>query len=182
MRETFLDYFLDIEDPRISGMVIYPLEELLFTTLCGVLCGANDWVVVSEYGKANLAYLGQFLPYKNGAASHDTYCNVFATLDSDKFSDCFFKWAESLLSKVEGIVAIDGKTVRRSHDHTGNKRAIHVISAFATAQGLVIGQKKTDEKSNEITMIPELLEKLLLYSSKLEMCSYDRVFFAAKNK
>lgn len=73
MTDTFLDYFSGIEDPRISGIVTYPLEELIFTTLCGVLCGANDWVVVSEYGKGNLAYLGQFLPYKNGAASHDTY-------------------------------------------------------------------------------------------------------------
>jgi predicted transposase YbfD/YdcC len=159
---TFMSHFSKLPEPRISGMVTYPLNEILLVSLCAVLSGCDDFVEISEYGKEKLEFLRKFLPFSNGIPSHDTYANVFRMLDFTAFSECFISWVKSLSESLEGIIAIDGKTLRGSQDRKHGKAAIHMVSAFAHAQGLVLGQQKVSDKSNEITAIPELLDKLVI--------------------
>jgi predicted transposase YbfD/YdcC len=131
--------------------------------LCGVVCGANNWVEIEAYGKAKYEWLRQFLALPNGIPSHDTFGDVFARIDPEAFERCFPAWVNELVSLSGGqVVAIDGKTLRGASDSGAGKRAIHMVSAWASANGLVLGQVKVDEKSNEITAIPALLELLAL--------------------
>lgn len=156
---SFLEHFADLPDPR-TRQAEYPLPELLLVAVCAVLSGADNWVDVSDWGRAKLGWLRQFLPFTNGIASHDTFGRVFALLDAAVFEACFIAWMAALCPALEGVVAIDGKTVRRSK--SAGQKAIHMVSAFAHGLGLALGQVKTSEKSNEITAIPELLDALLL--------------------
>jgi predicted transposase YbfD/YdcC len=159
---SFLSYFSKLSDPRIKGLTTYPLQEIILMTLCGVLSGCDDFVDISEYGKEKITFLRTLLPFENGVPSHDTLSNVFRMLDFEVFSECFINWVKSLSCSLEGVVAIDGKTMCGSQDRKNGKAAIHMVSAFAHAQGLVIGQEKVDSKSNEITAIPTLLDKLVI--------------------
>lgn len=154
----FLDYFMLLDEPRVSGCIKYPANELLLLTLCAVISGCNDWKEIQEYGEHKLEFLRSLLPFKNGIASYQTIRRFFSAIDHDYFSLCFTAWAESLAKHVEGVIAIDGKTIRGSR--SGDKKPLHVISAFAHAQGIVISQAKVDDKSNEISAIPGLLDKL----------------------
>ncbi len=155
----FLEHFAGLEDPRTRESD-YPLRELLLVAVCAVLSGADTWVDVADWGRAKLGWLRRFLPFGNGTASHDTFGRVFALLDAAGFEGCFIAWMASLCPALEGVVAVDGKTVRRSR-HAGRK-AIHLVSAYAHGLGMTLGQLKTAKKSNEITAIPELLDALLL--------------------
>jgi predicted transposase YbfD/YdcC len=157
---SFLSHFAKLQDPRITGMVTYPLNELLLLSLCAVLSGCDDFVDIVAYGEEKIDFLRRFLPFDNGIPAHDTLSNVFRVIDFETFSDCFLSWVKSLVNNLDGIVAIDGKTIRGSQDRINGKAAIHMISAFAHSQGLVLGQQKVEEKSNEITAIPALLDKL----------------------
>ena len=159
---SFLSHFNNLSDPRIRGMSTYPLNEILLVTLCAVLSGCDDFVDIAEYGTEKIIFLKQFLPFSNGIASHDTFSNVFRMIDFQAFSDCFMSWVKSLVNHLDGVIAIDGKTICGSQDRIKGKAAIHMISAFAHSQGLVVGQQKVDAKSNEITSIPVLLDKLAI--------------------
>lgn len=158
----FLTHFADLPDPRQALKVLYPLDEVLLLTLCAVICGADGWVAVSLFGKAKLAFLRRFLPFKNGVPSHDQLGLIFGALDAAAFQSCFIAWAQSLSKGIAGVVAVDGKTLRRSFDKAGGKGAIHMVSAWSSAQKLVLGARAVKEKSNEIAAIPELLDLLAI--------------------
>jgi predicted transposase YbfD/YdcC len=158
----FLAHFAGLADPRQSKKVLYPLEEVLLLTLCAVLCGADGWVSVALFGKQKLAFLRRFLPFANGTPSHDQLGLIFGALDAEGFQSCFAAWTQSLARAVEGVVAIDGKTARRSFDRALGRGAVHMISAWSSVQKLVLAARAVDEKSNEITAIPELLELLAI--------------------
>jgi predicted transposase YbfD/YdcC len=134
---------------------------MLFLTLCAVMSGADGWTEVELYGQAKLEWLRQFVPLVNGIPSHDTLGRVFARLDPPQLENCFLRWTSALAEASAGrLIAIDGKTIRRSFDKAGGKAAIHMVSAWCDANHLVLGQVATEEKSNEITAIPRLLDML----------------------
>ena len=158
----FLDSFADLDDPRQQAKVLYPLEEILLLCLCAVLSGADCWVDVAVYGQQRLQFLRRFLAFQHGTPSHDQLGILFAKLDSTQFQQCFIAWVQRFTAAVRGVVAVDGKTLRRSFDHAGGQGPIHLISAWSSAQRVVLGQRKVSQKSNEITAIPKLLELLEL--------------------
>ena len=156
---VFLNHFKDMRDPRQRGKVMYPLEEILLLALLAVLAGAESFVDIARFGCMKLELLRRFRPFLDGTPSHDHLGDIFAALDAEQFQRCFVSWVASLIGVPEGVVAIDGKTVRRSGGKAG-KGAIHMVSAFAASQRLVLGQVKVAEKSNEIVAIPKLLDLL----------------------
>lgn len=158
----FLEHFRGVADYRVPGLVTYPLDEILLSTLSGLLSGAEDWEDVVTLGEAHLDWLKGYLPFESGIASADTYQKVFRSLDSEALATSFVSWVASLAGRVEGVVAIDGKTSRGSKQDALGSGALHMLSAFAHASGLVIGQKATYGKGREITAIPELLAVLAL--------------------
>ena len=156
----WMEHFEDLDDPRQSGKVAYPLSEMLLQCLLAVLAGADSWVEIALFGKRKLDFLRRFAAFEHGTPSHDQFGNLFAALDAEAFQGCFIAWVASLTKLGHDIVAIDGKTLRRSYQEGGGKAPIHMISAFSSSQRLVIGQRKVADKSNEITAIPELLDLL----------------------
>ena len=157
--ETWKDCFETLPDPRVVGRTSHRLLDILFLTLCGVICGMDDWEAVEEWGQARLDWLRQFVPLENGIPSHDTLGRVFAVLDAAQFEACFVRWMSALCPSLEGeIVAIDGKTARRSYE--SDQAALHMVHAFVCGRGLTLGQWKTEEKSNEITALPVLIDSL----------------------
>jgi predicted transposase YbfD/YdcC len=162
-RDTSLSrHFAALTDPRADRGQEHRLVDIVTIALCAVLCGADDWVAVETFGRAKEAWLRTFLALPGGIPSHDTFGRVFARLDPDEFRACFLAWVGAVTGgeAAAGVVAIDGKTARRSHDRGRGKAALHLVSAWATSSGLVLGQVATDEKSNEITAIPALLRLL----------------------
>lgn len=161
---SFLDHFKDLEDPRSERNRDYTMSEILLVTLCAAICGAEGWQDVEDFGKAKIDYLRQFLPYKNGIPSDDTYRRFFRAIDPKQFQELFRNWVLSLQSQIEKkLIAIDGKSSRHSFD--GETGMLHMVSAYATEARLVLAQEKVSEKSNEITAIPKLLEWLDLRGS-----------------
>lgn len=155
----FIDFFREIPDHRINRKKLHQVEEILLLTFCGMIAGCDSWEDLELFGKTKLDYLMQYLPYKNGSPSDDTLRRFFRVLDPEVFESCFIKWVKSFqLDLANKIVAVDGKTSRRSFD--GENRALHLVSAFVSELGITLGQLKTADKSNEITAIPELLEML----------------------
>ena len=160
---SIMDHFQGLEDPRIERSKRHQLLDIVAIAICAVICGADSWVYVEMFGKSKEEWFRSFLDLPHGIPSHDTFGDVFSRLDPDRFQECFMEWSQSVAELLPGeVVAIDGKTVRRSHDKRGGKQAIHLVSAWASANTLTLGQVKTDEKSNEITAIPRLLEMLEL--------------------
>ncbi len=159
---AFLDFFADLEDPRIDRHKLYPLDEILLTTLCAYICDAKSWEDIQEFGETRLDFLKKYLPYENGIPSHDTFARVFSLINPKEFKQCFVKWVQTLQKHVSEIINIDGKTLRGSFDKEDDQKAIHMVSAFASNSRLVLGQEKVNEKSNEITAIPKLLDLLFL--------------------
>jgi predicted transposase YbfD/YdcC len=158
----WLEFFEEVAEPRQKAKVLYPLPELLLCCLVGVLCGAEGWVEVEEYCEAKLDFLRRFLRFEHGIASHDTFSDVFNALDPEGFKAAFIAWTAALQEDIREIVAIDGKTLRRSFDRGQGRGPIHMISAWAAGQRLVLGQLAVGAKDNEITAIPELLALLSL--------------------
>jgi predicted transposase YbfD/YdcC len=156
---VFLHHFSDLPDPRQRGKVMYPLDEILLLALLAVLGGADSFVEIARFGCKKRELLRRFRPYLDGTPSHDHLGDIFAALDATHFQRCFVAWVASLIGVPAGVVAIDGKTARRSGGKAG-KGAIHMVSAFAAGQRLVLGQVKVAEKSNEIVAIPKLLDML----------------------
>jgi predicted transposase YbfD/YdcC len=158
----WLEHFEDLDDPRQAGKVAYPLDEMLLQCLAAVIAGAEGWVEVAAYGKRKLDFLRRFAAFAEGTPSHDQFGNLFAALDAEAFQTCFIAWVASVTKLGPDIVAIDGKTLRRSYQEGGAKAPIHMISAFSSHQRMVLGQRKVADKSNEITAIPELLDLLTI--------------------
>jgi predicted transposase YbfD/YdcC len=154
---VFLDYFKDLPDPRQLGKVTYPLSEVLLLCLLAVLGGAETFVDIARFGEKKLGLLRRFRPFRDGTPSHDHLGDIFATLDAAQFQRCFVAWVAALIGAPADVIAIDGKTLRRSYQKKGAKAPIHMVSAFAARQRLVLGQVKVAEKSNEIVAIPKLL-------------------------
>ncbi len=148
-----------LEDPRQACKVVYPLPEIMLLALAGTLAGADDCVEITLWGREHLGFLRRFYPYARGIPSHDTLCDVFAALDPDLFRACFLAWIEDLRDDAPDVVAIDGKTTRGSRDGRKGCNPLHLVSAWATRQRLVLGQQACAEKSNEITAIPLLLRQ-----------------------
>jgi predicted transposase YbfD/YdcC len=161
---SFQTYFAEIEDPRVERTRRHELLDIIVVAICAVICGADDWVDVEAWGNAKLDWLRQQgRPLPNGIPSHDTFGDVFGRLKPEQFETSFLRWVQAVMGASSGqVVAIDGKTLRRSHDRGRGKSAIHLVSAWASASHLLLGQVKVDEKSNEITAIPVLLETLAL--------------------
>ena len=159
---VFLSYFNDLTDPRQRGKITYPLQEILLLCLLAVLAGAETFVDIALFGEKKLELLRRFRPFKDGTPAHDHLGDILAVLDAEQFQKCFVAWVASFCGVPEGVIAIDGNTVRRSHDRAVSKAAIHMVSAFAARQRLVLGQVKVAGKSNEIVAIPKLLDMLAI--------------------
>lgn len=160
---SLLIYFAELEDPRIERSKEHLLLDIVAIAICAVICGAEGWVDIEAYGEAKHHWLAQFLALPNGIPSHDTFARVFARLDPQQLQQCFLNWISAISKLTSGeVVAIDGKQLRHSYDRGANKGAIHMVSAWASSNRLVLGQRQVDEKSNEITAIPELLRVLEL--------------------
>jgi predicted transposase YbfD/YdcC len=156
-----LRFFDELEDPRVDRTKLHSLGDILFITLCAVICGADDWTEVELFGTEKEEWLRQFLILANGIPSHDTFGRVFTRLDPVQLERCFLNWMSSLSEASKGrLIAIDGKTLRGSFDSSDSRMAIHMVSAWCEENQLVLGQLATEEKSNEITAIPRLLEML----------------------
>jgi len=163
----FLTHFKPLNDPRVNNANMrHELSDILLLTVLAVICGAEGWSDVERFGKAKQKLLKDILALPNGIPSHDILGDLFARLCPDTLQNCFLNWVQSMASLSQGeIVAIDGKTLRRSFKESGKKGAIHMVSAWATGNQLVLGQYKVDEKTNEITAIPELIKLLNLSGS-----------------
>lgn len=147
--------FGDLEDPRHALGRRHQLLDIIATAICAILSGADTWVDVAAYGRAKEAWLGTFLELPHGVPSHDTFARVFAALDGEQFQACFMQWVQAVVKVMPGqVIAIDGKTACASHDGPDASIATHMVSAWATANGVVLDQVAVNEKSNEITAIP----------------------------
>jgi predicted transposase YbfD/YdcC len=156
-----LRVFGDVQDPRMERTKRHRLVDILVITLCAVICGADEWTEIELFGRAKLDWLRTFLELPHGIPSHDTFGRVFARLDPEQLEQCFLTWMRALAQVSGGrVIAVDGKTLRRSVDKANRKAAIHMVSAWCDANHLVLGQLATDEKSNEIKAIPKLLKML----------------------
>lgn len=153
--------FQNLPDPRVEGRCDHKLIDIIVIAVCAVIAGAETWVEVEQFGKARQAWLATLLELPHGIPSHDTFGRFFAALDAEAFQTAFMRWVEDVFRVSRGqVVAIDGKKVRRSHDRTIGKDALHLVNAWATQNGIALGQWKTDADSNEITAIPPLLRQL----------------------
>lgn len=157
-----LDHFSALEDPRQAWKVIYPLPEILLLILSATIASAEDFVEIEEWGEEHLDFLRSFLPFRDGIPSHDALNDLVNALDPGLFKACFTSWVETLRDSDPEIIAIDGKTSRRTHNRSKGREPLHLVSAWAARQRLVLGQQAVDEKSNEIKAIPLLLERLML--------------------
>ncbi len=152
---TLFSKFSKINDPRLDRRKRHKLIDIFTITVCAVICGANTWNEIEQYGQSKHDWLKTLLELPNGIPSHDTIGRVFILIDPEEFRTAFINWVDSIRQILpNNVIAVDGKTLRRSHDKTNGKSAIHMVSAWSSEMNMVLGQIKTDEKSNEITAIP----------------------------
>ena len=160
---SLIAHLLEIEDPRIDRTRRHKLLDILVIAICAVICGADDWVEVELFGQAKEVWLRTILELPNGIPSHDTFGRVFARIDPEQFRNSFMSWVQAVQEVLKGqVIAVDGKELRGSKDGNAGKSAIDMVSVWATANQIVLGQQKVHEKSNEITAIPKLLQLLEL--------------------
>ena len=158
---SLLKHFEKLEDPRTDYLIEHKLLDIIGITICAVICGAETWVEIEEYGISKFEWLKKFLKLPNGIPSHDTISRLFAQLNPEELQSCFLSWIQTIAQLTQGeVIAIDGKTVRHSYDKGKKKGAIQMVSAWACQNRLVLGQVKVERKSNEITAIPQLLKVL----------------------
>ena len=161
--QSLEECFGDMPDPRVEGRCDHILREIIMVAVCAVLSGAESWSEVEQFGESKLEWLKGYLELPAGIPSHDTFGRVFRLLDAEAFQERFMHWVETTFTVERGqVIAVDGKTARGSRDNYRGQDAIHLVSAFAHASGLLLGQRKVDEKSNEITAVPELLKSLFI--------------------
>ena len=159
------DHFAELTDPR-RREVVYPLINVVVIAVCAVICGADDFVAIAKFGRTKREWLARFLDLTNGIPSHDRFNAIFAAIKPAEFEKCLLSWITALHEITDGqVIAIDGKTLRRSFDIVDSKAAIHMVSAWATVNHISLGQVVVDAKSNEITAIPKLLEMLEIAGS-----------------
>ncbi|NMR26295.1 ISAs1 family transposase [Pseudoalteromonas sp. NEC-BIFX-2020_015] len=160
-KPTLIEHFKDIQDPRLQRKQLHKLDDIFFITLCAVICGCDGWVAIEKFANMKRNWFDQYLSLEYGIPSHDTFGRVFSLIEPEQFQACFFNWIKAVVKSVTGdVIAIDGKCLRRSHDKSSNKSAIYMVSAWSHDNQLTLGQVKVDEKSNEITALPALLENL----------------------
>jgi len=161
--EAIEKHFSKVTDPRLERTKDHKLTDIMAIAICAVICGAEGWTDIENFGKSKFSWLKTFLELPNGIPSHDTFGRVFSMLDAQQFQLAFWEWVCAVNDIVQGqVINIDGKCLRGSDDQKLGKRAIYMVSAWATENELVLGQRKVDEKSNEITAIPELLKMLAI--------------------
>ena len=162
LSDMFLSHFDALEDPREdSHKVLHRFQDILVIAILGTICGADGWIEICQFAEAKIEWLATFLELPNGIPSHDTFGRIFSLLDSESFEACFLAWIESLSIDVKNeFIAIDGKSLRGSHDKKKQVKMLHIVSAWASNNRILLGQVKTEEKSNEITAIPELLDMI----------------------
>jgi len=161
MYEGIVSIFREITDPRKGNAIVYDLVEVLIISILAILCGAEYFTEMEMFGREREAWIKTFLKLEHGIPSHDTFCDVYSALEPEAITEAFAHWVETIRNKISGeVVAIDGKTICASRDIPKNKKAIHIVSAWAATNRLVLGQTACEEKSNEITAIPRLLELL----------------------
>ncbi len=171
LSEEFLGYFGCLEDPRVSDRNLrHKLEDIFAIAILATICGADNWVEISNFAESKESWLREFLELPHGIPSHDTFGRVFSLLDAEAFEQCFTEWAHSLPVLIEEgmkkeIIAVDGKTSRGSHNRRKGQHPLHLVSAWACEQGLVLGQVSTHKKSNEIEAIPRLLNMIAIENS-----------------
>lgn len=165
MSKPVFDYFSELEDPRVDRTKLHSLETILTISLCAIICGAEGWSDIACFGRSKEAWFKKFLDMDHGVPSEDTFQRVISSLCPETFETCFQRWSSALAGENKGVIAIDGKTLRGSHDHSNGKAAIHLVSAWASQNNMVFGQLATEAKSNEITAIPKLLKSLCLEGS-----------------
>lgn len=158
---SIFTHFQDLKDPRLERNKRHRLDNILFMTLCGVICGADNWVMIQMYCEAKRDWLEEVLDIPNGIPSHDTFGNVFAAIDQKVFSQCFTNWMQAVTTLTKGtVIALDGKALRATRESGKACSAIHMVSAWACENKVVLGQEVVDKKSNEITALPSLLASL----------------------
>ena len=165
MTMRLLDYFRDVTDPRVERTKLHKLEDILAIAICATICGGEGWTEMAFFGQCKQQWLETFLELPNGIPSDDTFRRVISALQPDEFEACFRRWTKAISNNHSDIIAIDGKTLRHSYDNADGKSSIHIVSAWACENKMVFGQVATEEKSNEITAIPKLLEMLVLDGS-----------------
>ena len=158
--ESLLQHFSVLQDPREPWRVAHPLSEVLFLVVCGTICDCDDYDGIADWGETHLSFLRRYMPYHHGVPGGRWLTILMNRIDPALFSSCFTSWVRETWPDTPELVAIDGKTSRRSHDRNCGKAALHLVSAFATTSRLVLGQEAVADKSNEITAIPSLLERL----------------------
>ena len=158
---SLVEYFGGLEDPRRPQGRRHNLLDIIAMTICAVVAGAEGWDDIELFARYKVHWFSRFLELPNGIPCSDTFARVFARIDPDRFRGCFMEWVSGVHRLTQGqVIAVDGKTLRRSHDRRAGKEAIHLVSAWASENSLVLGQTRTEAKSNEITAIPELLRLL----------------------
>ena len=156
-----IEHFSKLEDPRVDRNKKHELIDVIVLCVCAVVSGAEGWSDIEEFGRTKLEWLRRYVPLANGIPVDDTIARIISALSVRGFQDCFMSWMEDVVKLSDGeIIAVDGKTQRRSHDRKRGMKALHMVSAWACSNAVVLGQVKTEEKSNEITAVPELLDKL----------------------
>ena len=159
-----------IEDPRMEGKNDHSLVDVLVIAICAIICGGEHWTEMEAFGKCKKTWFSSFLKLPNGIPSHDTFSRVFAAIDPKRLRQCYVDWIQGFMKGVDvHHICLDGKTVRGSRHAPDNKKAVHMISAYARESGLVLTQEKVDDKTNEITALPDILKRL-------RHCASDAVF------
>lgn len=159
---SLTEHFAALDDPRVERTRLHPLLSIVVIAICAVIAGAGSWDDIAEFGEIRADWLATFLDLPHGIPSHDTFNRVFAALDPVQFRTCFLHWMEAVTAALPQVIAVDGKAVRGSHGREAGQQAIHLVSAWASANRLVLAQAKVDAKSNEITALPDLLRSLAL--------------------
>lgn len=159
--QALIKAFSSLKDPRVQGRCLHMLIDVLFIAICAIICGAKHWHEIAEFGRQRIDWLRQYIQLENGIPSHQTFCRIFALIPAEDLLICFSQWSQARTPlKPQDIIAIDGKTIKKSSHEAKGQKALHLINAYVTTQGVTIGAMKTPDKSNEIKGIPPLLKSL----------------------